>query len=150
MEPVGGPADAGPRAAHRLAAIVLILRMITAGSVEKGAIEHALFKHGLQEKSIRTGMFNESSKGSERQAMLRELLRVEEAVSDGKEADDGGMRTDEKINRLLGRSEGEFELSTDIDKKRAAERGSRPKLFTEKEVPLKRVKRRRRLLVLSG
>lgn len=51
---------------------------------------------------------------------------------------------------MLARSKTEFELYTDIDKKHAAERGNRPKLFTENEVPLECVKRGRRLLVLSG
>lgn len=116
---------------------VLILRMITAKSVEEDVIERASFKRGLEEKIIRAGMFDESSKDSERQAMLRELLRVEEAASDGEdgEGDADGMPTDEEINRLLSRSEEEFEMFQAIDKDRALERKNKPKLYTEAEIP---------------
>lgn len=120
---------------------VLILRMITAKSVEEDIIERASFKRGLEEKIIRAGMFDESSKDSERQAMLRELLRVEEAASDGEDGDgdaDGdadGMPTDEEINRLLVRSEEEFDLFTAIDEERKAERNFKPNLFTDDEIP---------------
>jgi ATP-dependent helicase STH1/SNF2 len=117
---------------------VLILRMITAKSVEEDVIERASFKRGLEEKIIRAGMFDESSKDSERQAMLRELLRVEEAASDGEdgeEADAGGMPTDEEINRLVARTEDEFELFSAVDRERSVERSHRPRLFAEDEIP---------------
>lgn len=116
---------------------VLILRMITAKSVEEDVLERASFKRGLEEKIIRAGMFNESSKDSERQAMLRELLRVEEAASEGEdgEPDADGMPTDEEINRLLARSEEEFDMFQAIDGERARERKNKPKLFAEAEIP---------------
>lgn len=116
---------------------VLILRMITAKSVEEDVIERASFKRGLEQKIIRAGMFDESSKDSERQAMLRELLRVEEAASDNEdgEGDADGLPTDEELNRLLARSEEEFTLFSEIDTERDKERGDRSNLFVENEIP---------------
>ncbi|KAI0557459.1 Helicase [Gracilaria domingensis] len=53
---------------------VLVLRMITAKSIEENVMERASFKRGLKKKVIRAGMFDEQSKDCERQAMLRELF----------------------------------------------------------------------------
>jgi ATP-dependent helicase STH1/SNF2 len=115
---------------------VLILRMITAKSVEEDVMQRASFKRGLEEKIIRAGMFDQESKDSERQAMLRELLRVQEAGSDGEDGDEvDGMPTDEDINMLLARSEEEYKLFGEIDKEREIERNHKPKLFAESEIP---------------
>lgn len=112
---------------------VRVLRMITAKSIEEDVIERASFKRGLEKKIIRAGMFDEQSKDSERQAMLRELLRVEGPASEDEEED--GLPTDEEINRILARSEGEFEKFTEIDEQRREEIAPNPKLLAEKEIP---------------
>lgn len=112
---------------------VLVLRMLTAKTIEEDVMERASFKRGLEKKIIRAGMFDEQSKDSERQAMLRELLRVEGPVSDDENED--GLPTEEEINRLLARSEEEFDIFQDIDLERTVEIAHRPRLLIEKEIP---------------
>lgn len=112
---------------------VLVLRLLTAKSIEEDVMERASFKRGLEKKIIRAGMFDEQSKDSDRQAMLRELLRVEGPVSDDDTED--GLPTEEETNRILARSEEEFDLFMQIDDKRRLEIGSRSRLMVEKEVP---------------
>lgn len=112
---------------------VLVLRMLTAKSIEEDVMERASFKRGLEKKIIRAGMFDEQSKDSERQAMLRELLRVEGPVSEGGSED--GLPTEEEMNRILARSEEEFDVFQEVDRERKVEIGSRPRLMIEKEIP---------------
>lgn len=114
---------------------VLVLRMLTANSIEEDVMERASFKRGLEKKIIRAGMFDEQSKDSERQAMLRELLRVEGPASDDEQEQEDGLPTEEEVNRLLARSEEEFEIFTQIDEERKEEIAPRPSLLTEKEIP---------------
>ncbi len=113
---------------------VLVLRMITHKSIEEDVLERATFKRGLEEKIIGAGKFDESSKDSERQEMLRELLRLEDAGSDGENGDDG-LPNEEEINRLLARTENEFAVFEQVDKERKLEILNRPKLLTEDEIP---------------
>lgn len=112
---------------------VLVLRMITAKSIEEDVLERASFKRGLEQKIIGAGKFDEQSKDSERQEMLRELLRVEEAGSDGET--DEGLQTEEEVNRLIARSEEEFEIFQQVDQERRAEILNKPKLVLEHEIP---------------
>lgn len=112
---------------------VLVLRMITAKSIEEDVLERASFKRGLEQKIIGAGKFDEQSKDIERQEMLRALLRVEEAGSDGETEE--GLQTEEEVNRLLARSEEEFEIFQQVDLERKTEILSRPKLLTEDEIP---------------
>eukprot|EP00170_Pyropia_yezoensis_P002589 contig_10904_g2593 len=62
---------------------VLVLRFITSNSVEESVIARASFKRGLEQKIISAGMFDETSKDAERQAMLKKLLRTGDASTDG-------------------------------------------------------------------
>lgn len=112
---------------------VLVLRLLTAKSIEEDVMERASFKRGLEKKIIRAGMFDEQSKDSERQAMLRELLRVEGPVSDDDTED--GLPTEEETNRILARSEEEYEMFTQVDEERRLEISSRARLMVEKEIP---------------
>ncbi len=112
---------------------VLVLRMITAKSIEEDVMERASFKRGLEQKIIGAGKFDESSKDSERQEMLRELLRVEDAGSDGEQ--DEGLQTEEEVNRLLARSEDEFEIFQQVDHERRLEIQNQSKLVLESEIP---------------
>lgn len=112
---------------------VLVLRMITANSIEQDVMQRASFKQGLEQKIIGAGKFDDTSKDSERQEMLRELLRVEEAGSDGEE--DEGIPTEEEVNRLLARSEDEFEIFQQVDRERRAEILHAPKLVVDEEIP---------------
>lgn len=112
---------------------VLVLRMITAKSIEETVMERASFKRGLEKKIIRAGMFDEQSKDADRQAFLRELLRVDQPVSDEEQED--GLPTEEEINRLLARSEEEFEIFTEIDEERRLEINPNPRLLVDTEVP---------------
>lgn len=113
---------------------VLVVRLLTNKSIEESVMERASFKRGLEKKIIRAGMFDEQSKDSERQAMLRELLRVEGPGSDDDRSDDG-LPTEEEVNRILARSEEEFQIFTDIDQERADEIAPRQRLMLDKEIP---------------
>lgn len=113
---------------------VLVVRLLTNKSIEESVMERASFKRGLEKKIIRAGMFDEQSKDSERQAMLRELLRVEGPGSDDEPSDDG-LPTEEEINRILARSEEEFQIFTGIDQERADEIAPRQRLMVDKEIP---------------
>jgi len=112
---------------------VLILRMITINTIEQNVLDRADFKKGLEQKIIGAGKFDESSKDSERQEMLRELLRVEENGSEGENEE--GMPTEEEINRILARVDGEYEIFQQIDKERKEEILNKPRLLTEDEIP---------------
>lgn len=113
---------------------VLVVRLLTNKSIEESVMERASFKRGLEKKIIRAGMFDEQSKDSERQAMLRELLRVESPGSDDDRSDDG-LPTEEEVNRILARSEEEFTIFTRIDQERADEIAPRQRLMVDKEIP---------------
>lgn len=113
---------------------VLVLRLLTAKSIEENVLERASFKRGLEKKIIRAGMFDEQSKNSERDAMLREFLRVEGGSDD--DHPDDSVPTDEEVNRILARSEGEFEKFMEIDRERSTEISPRQKLLSDKEIPL--------------
>lgn len=113
---------------------VLVLRLLTAKSIEESVLERASFKRGLEKKIIRAGMFDEQSKDSERQAMLRELLRVEGPVSDD-DVEDDGLPTEDEVNRILARSEEEFHEFMKVDEERKTEIASRSRLLSESEIP---------------
>lgn len=113
---------------------VLVFRFLTAKSVEEMIIERATYKRGLEQKIIQAGMFDENAKDSERQALLRELLRIEEAESEGDDGD-SNVPTDEEINQLLSRSKDEEIIFAKIDEERARELGNRPILATKEEIP---------------
>lgn len=113
---------------------VLVIRLLTNKSIEEDVMERASFKRGLEKKIIRAGMFDEQSKDSERQAMLRELLRVEGPGSDDDPSEDG-LPTEEEVNRILARTEEEFQIFTTIDEERANEIVPRSRLMTDKEIP---------------
>jgi len=111
---------------------VRILRFITAKSVEEEVMERATFKRGLEDKIIKAGMFDETSKDSDRQEMLRRLLQEDEA---NQSDDDNELPTEEEINRTLSRSDDEFEVFNKIDQERSKEIQSLPRLLSEAELP---------------
>jgi len=111
---------------------VRVLRFITARSIEEDVLEKASFKRGLEQKIIKAGMFDGEAKDSERQALLREMLRLQEDNSDG-EGDE--LPSAEELNRTLARSDEEFELFMKIDGERRKEIEGRPTLMGADEIP---------------
>lgn len=108
---------------------VRVLRLVTVNSIEEKVLAAAKYKLDLNEKIIRAGMFDNKSTGQERRQFLRAVLSTTE--------DEGGNESeipdDETINRMIARSEEEFELYQQADLKRRQEDPNR--LMTEDELP---------------
>jgi SNF2 family DNA or RNA helicase len=113
--------------AHRIGQkkAVRVLRIVTARSVEQHVLEKAGLKLDMVQKIIRAGMFHQEAKDSEREAFLRHLLResamneteeVEEALAPTAEGHRPGIHSLAEINRLLARSDAEYELFCAMDR----------------------------------
>merc|ERR1719412_1148218 len=115
---------------------VRVLRLMTVNSVEERILAAARYKLNMDEKVIQAGMFNQRSTGSERQELLQSILR-EEADDEDEENE---VPDDEVVNRMIARSEDEFELfqRMDMERRRAeADLGParKPRLIEESELP---------------
>jgi len=121
--------------AHRIGQkkAVRVLRIVTARSVEQHVLDKAELKLDLEQKIIRAGMFHQEAKDSDREAFLRHLIRESamnevEEEEDEDDGDDGDaaanpgrrrgarIHTLEEINRLLARSDEEYEIFCQIDR----------------------------------
>ncbi len=61
----------------RLLAQVLVLRLLTAGSVEERICEAAAGKRGVADRTITGGFFDGQTAASERRSFLLDLLRTQ-------------------------------------------------------------------------
>merc|ERR1711983_649176 len=116
---------------------VRVLRLMTVNSVEERILAAARYKLNMDEKVIQAGMFNQRSTGSERHELLQSILREEK---DDDEDEENEVPDDETVNKMISRSEEEFELfqRMDIERRRSeAEAGSERKsrLLEESELP---------------
>lgn len=114
---------------------VRVLRLMTVNSVEEKILAAARFKLNVDEKVIQAGMFDQKSRGYERQQLLQSILENEnEEVEEEDEVPD-----DETINQMLARSEDEFDLyqKMDIERRREEARNPnrKPRLIEEAELP---------------
>ncbi|GMR60116.1 hypothetical protein PMAYCL1PPCAC_30311, partial [Pristionchus mayeri] len=113
---------------------VRVIRLITANSVEEKILEAARRKLDIDEKVIQAGKFNQSSTGLERKKILEEIICAEEDEEDGEDIPD-----DEGINRMISRSNAEFEKFQEMDIERRREESTmadrRPRLVEECEIP---------------
>ena len=125
--------------AHRIGQrnTVLVLRLVMVDSVEEKILERAEYKMGIDAKVIEAGMFDRSSNATKRRSMLCELLKSDRNAKVARHL----APSDEEINRMITRKEGEFELFQRMDRERqeqwlaAGHAGARPRLFTESELP---------------
>lgn len=122
--------------AHRIGQTkeVRVFRLITARSVEEKILERANRKLQMDAQVIQAGQFNNQSSESDRTQMLKEILQAQ-AKGDEEEDD---IPTLEDLNRVLARSDEEFDLFQQMDVKRVADedRTGKPRLMMdESELP---------------
>merc|ERR1712130_12034 len=115
---------------------VRVLRLMTVNSVEERILAAARYKLNMDEKVIQAGKFDQRSTGSERQELLKSILREEE----GDEDEENEVPDDDVVNQMISRSEEEFELfqRMDMDRKREQEELgdlSKPRLIDVSELP---------------
>uniref|UniRef100_K1P321 Putative global transcription activator SNF2L4 n=1 Tax=Magallana gigas TaxID=29159 RepID=K1P321_MAGGI len=124
---------------------VRVLRLMTVNSVEEKILAAARFKLNVDEKVIQAGMFDQKSRGYERQQLLQSILENEneevECVPHEylNEKEEDEVPDDETINQMLARSEDEFDLyqKMDIERRREEARNPnrKPRLIEEAELP---------------
>merc|ERR1712036_67345 len=85
---------------------VRVLRLMTVNSVEERILAAARYKLNMDEKVIQAGKFDQRSTGSERQELLKSILREEEDDED----EENEVPEDEVVNQMLSRNEEEFEM----------------------------------------
>merc|ERR1712233_49258 len=115
---------------------VRVLRLMVVNSVEERILAAARYKLNMDEKVIQAGKFDQRSTGSERQELLKSILREEE----GDEDEENEVPDDDVVNQMISRSEEEFELfqRMDMDRKREQEELgdlSKPRLIDVSELP---------------
>uniref|UniRef100_H2YVT7 Transcription activator BRG1 n=1 Tax=Ciona savignyi TaxID=51511 RepID=H2YVT7_CIOSA len=121
--------------AHRIGQTneVRVLRLMTVNSVEEKILAAARYKLNV-EKVIQAGMFDQKSTGSQRRAMLFQL--VQKGTTD---QDEDEVHDDETLNQMIARSEEEFDSfqQMDIDRRRSEARdpNRKPRLMEEEELP---------------
>jgi len=96
----------------------------------------ARYKLNMDEKAIQAGKFDQRSTGSERQELLKSILREEE----GDEDEENEVPDEDVVNQMISRSEEEFELFQKMDMERKREEESlgdlaKPRLIDVSELP---------------
>lgn len=104
--------------AHRIGQTqeVRVFRLISSGTVEVKILEQANRKLQVDAQVIQAGQFNNKSTETDRETMLKSILRQRAGETD--ELGDGCLDL-EDINRVLARSEEEFEIYQQVDAERA-------------------------------
>ncbi|KAI1704447.1 bromodomain-containing protein [Ditylenchus destructor] len=121
--------------AHRIGQTkkVLVLRLITANSIEEKILSAARRKLNMDEKVIQAGKFDQRSTGAERRQMLEAIL---EGDKGGEDAD--AIPDDDYINEIIARDD-EYEIFQEMDEDRrqaeASEHDNKPRLVEENEIP---------------
>jgi hypothetical protein len=119
---------------------VLVLRLITAHTIEERILETATRKLGMDQKVIGAGGFNNASDDPmHRKSILEKMLRAELTGRD----DQADVHTLKEINKRVARSEQEYLLFKRMDEERFRERERRaaagetvlPELVAREELP---------------
>lgn len=94
--------------AHRLGQTkeVLVLRLVTASTIEEDILERAQFKLDLDNKVIQAGLFNQVATDEDRRDLLRQLLQ---------KVDKDQKLSSRDINEIVARSDQEFAQFERID-----------------------------------
>ncbi|KAK9834176.1 hypothetical protein WJX81_005712 [Elliptochloris bilobata] len=108
---------------------VLVLVLVSAGTVEEDILDRARQKRDIDAKVIQAGMFNDRSTHGERQQVLQVLL-ARGAASLGR-----GVHTPAELNELLARSPAELERFQQMDAEREERDGPGLGLLEEAELP---------------
>ncbi|KAK9808778.1 hypothetical protein WJX72_003449 [[Myrmecia] bisecta] len=108
---------------------VLVLVLVSAGTVEQVILDRAQQKRDIDAKVIQAGMFNDKSTHGERQQALQAVLR--------KGANDIGadVHTEREVNELVARTEEEYRKFQQMDRERWARAGRRSQLMRLEDVP---------------
>jgi hypothetical protein len=103
--------------AHRIGqrSEVRVFRLITKTKIEEGILTRASYKKNLDNKIIEAGMFNTKANEQDRQKKLEDLIKAD---ADEESDDENEVPDDDQLNEMLARSEDEFIMFTDMDKKR--------------------------------
>lgn len=130
LPPTTLPAQAEDRA-HRIGQKreVLVLVMVTAGTIEEAILDKAKQKREIDAKVIQAGMFNDHSTHEQRQAVLRAIMsRGAGGVADA-------VHDEGEVNEMLARTPEELELFMEMDEQWHAANPGKSRLITEAEVP---------------
>jgi len=117
---------------------VRVFRLVSLNSIEEKILATAMWKLNIDAKIIQAGMFNNQSNAEERKEFLENLLKDENHDESLDEAP-----SDKQINRMIARSDEEYDFFQKMDKveevearKRARVLGYRKeRLMTEDELP---------------
>ncbi|EAX92042.1 SNF2 family N-terminal domain containing protein [Trichomonas vaginalis G3] len=118
---------------------VLVISLVTAGSIEERVVERADDKKTVENKIIEIGRFDDSSNLDERKRLYQRL--VDQSTTE----DNSGAHSSEQINRMIARSPEEYEIFQKMDVERnqalqkqwidAGRQGKYPSLITFEELP---------------
>lgn len=121
--------------AHRIGQTkeVRVFRLICAGSIEVKILERANRKLQIDAQVIQAGQFNNKSSDTDRQTMLKDLLRQQ---GEDELAAHSDVTQLSEINKKLARSDEEFDTFEEMDVELANERGGKPRLLmNEADLP---------------
>eukprot|EP00210_Caulerpa_lentillifera_P001183 g1139.t1 len=116
--------------AHRIGQLrdVLVLTLVCAGTIEEAIMERANEKRDIDAKVIQAGMFNDKSTYTERQQLLKDLLKK------GFDASTSNITTEMEVNELIARSRDELLIFEEMDDEEE-DAGYQTRLLAEDEVP---------------
>jgi len=90
-----------------------VFRLITNSPVEEQIYNRAQEKLGIDNVVIQAGRFNKMTTDEERKTLLQDVIR-----SGYSKSDTSSPHTWEEINRMLARSDDEFQLFQEMDRER--------------------------------
>ena len=93
---------------------VVVINLVTANSIEEKVQDRADQKKSLENKIIEVGRFDDTSNLDDRKKLYQQL------VDQSNDADDSSIHNDEQINKIIARSQEEYEIFKEMDKKRIA------------------------------
>lgn len=119
--------------AHRIGQtkVVSVYRLISSGTVEVKILEQANRKLEVDAQVIQAGQFNNKSTESDRNQMLKDILRQKTTEDD----ELGDVPDMEELNRMFARDEEEFDLFTKYDEESVAEDKHLTLMVDESEIP---------------
>ena len=102
--------------AHRIGTVreVRVFRLITQGTIEEQILMKASYKKGLDEMVIQAGLYNNKATDVERRQKLEEIIKKQNLDQEDKDE----IPNDEDINRIISRSDEEFETFQLMDEER--------------------------------
>lgn len=116
--------------AHRIGQLrdVLVLTLVCAGTIEEAIMERANEKRDIDAKVIQAGMFNDKSTYTERQQLLKDLLKK------GFDASTSNISTEMEVNELISRTRDEILIFEEMDEEEG-ESVYNTRLLCDEEVP---------------